>query len=315
MSGRPTRLWIATGVLCAALSFDHAARGETTGLRGIAADVAAARRLDEAKQANARREETDIELSQLTSQRLQAEQSVRSRVRALYRITRAGMAPVSGGFEAVRRHVARVKRLTSLVENDLSVLRRVEARERNLRVKADQRAAQVARAREDLGGSHQPLMAASPQAIPAGAMPASSGGFYGLRLADSAESSDFATRHGRLATPVAGEVRLVDARRRESQGSGLEFQAPAGTSVRAAAPGRVAFCDRYGSYGRLVIVDHGDGYYTAYGGLGSDDVRVGDDVSAFARLGSIGAEGNTPALYFEIRKGVKTLAPRAWLGL
>ena len=84
--------------------------------------------------------------------------------------------------------------------------------------------------------------------------------------------------------------------------------------MRAVAAGRVAFSDRYGSYGRLVILDHGDGYYTVYGGLGSVEVRVGDDLSRNARLGSIGTDFTPSALFFEVRKGTRTLEPRAWLG-
>jgi len=143
-----------------------------------------------------------------------------------------------------------------------------------------------------------------------------SGAFYGLRLSEPTDSTGFASKQGRLATPVAGEFRVVDARRSESDGSGIEFQAPSGTSVRAVAAGRVAFSDRYGSYGRLVILDHGDGFYTAYGGLGHVEVRTGDELSAFARMGSIAGDSRgAAALYFEVRKGTKTLPPRVWLGL
>jgi septal ring factor EnvC (AmiA/AmiB activator) len=77
------------------------------------------------------------------------------------------------------------------------------------------------------------------------------------------------------------------------------------------AAGRVAFADSYGSYGRLVILDHGDRYYTAYGGFAAIDVQVGDEVSKSARLGTADAS----AVYFEVRKGTKTEDARAWLGL
>jgi septal ring factor EnvC (AmiA/AmiB activator) len=110
-------------------------------------------------------------------------------------------------------------------------------------------------------------------------------------------------------------VRIRVARRDESDGPGLELQAPAGTPVRAVAAGRVAFSDRYGSYGRIVILDHGDGYYTVYGGLGAVEVRVGDDLSRDARIGSVGSDFNPPSLFFEVRKGTRTLEPRSWLGL
>jgi septal ring factor EnvC (AmiA/AmiB activator) len=139
---------------------------------------------------------------------------------------------------------------------------------------------------------------------------------YGIRVVDQAPASDgFESLRGRLASPVVGDVRMVPGQRAESDGPGLEMQAPVGTPVRAAAAGRVAFSDRYGSYGRLVILDHGDGYYTVYGGLGAVEVRVGDDLSREARIGSIGTDYSPSALFFEVRKGTRTLEPRPWLGL
>jgi septal ring factor EnvC (AmiA/AmiB activator) len=79
--------------------------------------------------------------------------------------------------------------------------------------------------------------------------------------------------------------------------------------------GRVAFADRYGAYGRIVILDHGAHYYTVSGTLGGVDVRVGDEVSAGERIGSVGDDGHGPLLYFEIRHGSQTVAPQSWLGL
>jgi murein DD-endopeptidase MepM/ murein hydrolase activator NlpD len=314
-----------TIALASGLILQPSARGESSALRGIAADVAAGRLLDDANTQDTRDDEADAELATLSTQEQQASQTLKTRVRALYRITRAGMAPVAGGFDAVRLHVARVRRMTLLVRSDLHTLRTLESRELSIKTRKHQQADARAKSAAELiaphplslAGRRSPLMAAN-SARPDGteAMPSPSGGFYGLRLSDSNDSTGFASKQGRLATPVAGEFRVVDARRSESDGSGIEFQAPAGTSVRAVASGRVAFSDRYGSYGRLVILDHGDGFYTAYGGLGSVEVRVGDELSAFARLGSIAASnGSMSALYFEVRKATKTLPPRQWLGL
>jgi septal ring factor EnvC (AmiA/AmiB activator) len=315
---RTARTSLAACILLSGLYAGRAARGESTApLRGIGADLAAAHMLEEVEHADRGSDGIENELSELEVRQMQAKQALRTRVRALYRITRAGMAPVAGGFDAVRRHVARIKRMTLLVRADLDAMHALEAREKGLRAEAAaQTAARAAKAREQLDPTPKQLLVRPlPAAAPAAARPASSGAFYGIRFSESNDSTGFAVQQGKLAAPVGGDVRVVDARRSESTGSGVEFQAPGGTTVRAAAAGRVAFCDRYGSYGRLVILDHGDGYYTAYGGLGSVDVRVGDDLSGYARLGTIAAEGGMPALYFEVRKGTRTLPPRQWLGL
>jgi len=140
-------------------------------------------------------------------------------------------------------------------------------------------------------------------------------GPYGLRVLDAKPESAFARERGNLAPPVSGEFSLRDARREESEGPGLEFLVRPGTAVRSCAAGRVAFSDLYGSYGRLVILDHGDNYYTVYGNLANVEVRVGDDLSKGARIGTVGSGRPDTALFFEVRRGTKALAPRSWLGL
>ncbi len=64
-----------------------------------------------------------------------------------------------------------------------------------------------------------------------------------------------------------------------------------------------------------MILDHGDGYFTVYGGLGNADVRVGDDIGRGAQIGDIGVDPGPPELYFEVRQGTRTLDARTWLGL
>ncbi len=323
--GVHTALWLA----CLLALGTPAVRAEPAAVGGIANDVEIAHLLDEIEAQTARQSHVTEELSQLDERKAQANKALRMRVRALYRITRAGMAPVAGGFDAVRKHVARARRLSSLIRNDAGQLQALGTRSVTLHAEASLGSSALGRAREQLAALQQ--QKAAPPALggggdgfgqvlaDTGSAPrsnASSGAFYGLRLADDAPAQDgFEALRGRLASPVSGETRVHDARREESDGPGLEFEAPSGTPVRAAAAGRVAFCDRYGSYGRLVIVDHGNGYYTAYGGLGVIEVRVGDDLSAQARIGSIGSESARPALFFEVRKGTRTLSPRVWLGL
>jgi septal ring factor EnvC (AmiA/AmiB activator) len=91
--------------------------------------------------------------------------------------------------------------------------------------------------------------------------------------------------------------------------------------VRAVFAGRVAFADKYEPFGQIVILDHGDHYYTLMGDLASIDVRVGDDLSAGAKVGTVGrgaAADSSKAgseLYFEVRHGSTTVEPGPWLGL
>jgi murein DD-endopeptidase MepM/ murein hydrolase activator NlpD len=91
--------------------------------------------------------------------------------------------------------------------------------------------------------------------------------------------------------------------------SGVDLAAATGTSVLAAADGTVAFVGVQGSYGNLVVVNHAQGYQTRYGQLGSVSVKVGQQVSKGAPIGTTGTSGkpssSEPHLHFEVRVNSK----------
>ncbi len=119
----------------------------------------------------------------------------------------------------------------------------------------------------------------------------------------------FESLRGDLPLPASGDVQLVD--RESNGGPGLQVRTRMGGAVRAIAAGRVVFAGEQSAYGRVVIVDHGQRYYTVYAGLGTVEVRPGDELSRSARVGSTGADG----VLLEIRKGTRSVPPRPWLGL
>ena len=124
-------------------------------------------------------------------------------------------------------------------------------------------------------------------------------------------------RVGGLGWPLSGNLlasyggTLPDGRRSE----GVLIGAPAGTTVKAVANGKVVFAEWMSGYGLLCIVDHGDGYMSLYAnndGLlreAGSDVRRGDGI---ASVGNSGGQG-VPALYFELRRNGKPVDPRTWL--
>jgi peptidoglycan hydrolase-like protein with peptidoglycan-binding domain len=86
--------------------------------------------------------------------------------------------------------------------------------------------------------------------------------------------------------------------------SGLDYAAPAGTPVRAAAAGTVRWSGWLdGGYGIVVTVDHGGGVRTWYAHLERTDVVPGEPVAAGALVGRVGATGSAtgPHLHFEVR--------------
>jgi septal ring factor EnvC (AmiA/AmiB activator) len=139
--------------------------------------------------------------------------------------------------------------------------------------------------------------------------------YGGNGIGPDTQGAGFVAARGRLLFPVVGRAEVRPAHREGTDGPGLEIHAAAGAVVRAVYAGRVAFADRYGPYGRIVILDHGDHYHTVSGDLGDIDVKIGQDVQAGERIGTVGDDGQGPMLYFEVRHGSQTVPPAAWLGL
>lgn len=131
----------------------------------------------------------------------------------------------------------------------------------------------------------------------------------------------FATLRGRLPAPAPGPIsvafgRVVNPRfNTVTVQNGIDIAAPAGTPVRAIAPGRVVHAGWFKGYGNLVIVDHGEGYHTLVAHLASMRTAMGEDVEAGAVLGAVGDSGSLkgPYLYFEVRERGRPVDPRPWL--
>ncbi|MFE5853535.1 peptidoglycan DD-metalloendopeptidase family protein [Streptomyces sp. NPDC056500] len=98
--------------------------------------------------------------------------------------------------------------------------------------------------------------------------------------------------------------------------TGTDFPAATGTAVRAAAAGIVQSALSGGPYGTHITLRHGGGLTSLYAHLSSMAVRAGQTVSRGARIGAVGATGNTtgPHLHFEARRGGRTVNPEPFLG-
>lgn len=98
--------------------------------------------------------------------------------------------------------------------------------------------------------------------------------------------------------------------------TGLDFAAPSGTNVRAAASGTVVSAGYSGAYGNRVVIKHANGYETTYNHLSKTSVSKGQKVSAGDSIGKVGSTGNSTGshLHFEVTLKGKFINPQTWLG-
>ncbi|MBI3755771.1 MAG: peptidoglycan DD-metalloendopeptidase family protein [Deltaproteobacteria bacterium] len=131
----------------------------------------------------------------------------------------------------------------------------------------------------------------------------------------------FAAMRGHLPMPVDGKIISMYGKVEHPKfhtvtfNNGVEIAANMGTEVRSVYNGRVAYSGWFRGYGKVVIVDHGSGYYTLFARLSkivkdiNSTVEKGDVLALVGDTGSI----KGPHLYFEVRQKGVPLDPLNWL--
>ena len=98
---------------------------------------------------------------------------------------------------------------------------------------------------------------------------------------------------------------------------GADFAAPAGTPVRAPAPGRVVLADELYYTGNTVIIDHGQGVYSILAHLRRISVPPGATVTTGIVVGEVGSTGRSsgPHLHWSLRVGEARVDPMSLVDL
>jgi septal ring factor EnvC (AmiA/AmiB activator) len=132
----------------------------------------------------------------------------------------------------------------------------------------------------------------------------------------------FAAVKGKLPFPVRGKV--VGGFGKTSHPEfpaevfrkGIDIKAPLGEEIKAVETGRVIFSGRFSGYGKMIIIDHGERYYTVYAHLYEILKKSGENAQKGEAIALVGDSGSLQGsrLYFEIRKDGQPLDPLRWLG-
>ncbi|MER9329183.1 peptidoglycan DD-metalloendopeptidase family protein [Mesorhizobium sp. M0488] len=127
-----------------------------------------------------------------------------------------------------------------------------------------------------------------------------------LPLANPAPGHSVTSPFGVRTDPLLGTAALH---------SGMDFRAPIGMAAKVTAPGIVTKAGWNGGYGRMVEVDHGNGFATRYGHLSEIDVTAGEKLDAGAVIGKTGSSGRStgPHLHYEVRHNGEAIDPLRFL--
>jgi septal ring factor EnvC (AmiA/AmiB activator) len=122
---------------------------------------------------------------------------------------------------------------------------------------------------------------------------------------------NFKNQKGRLSLPVRGNVI------REMHRRGIVIEAGKDSPIKAIYSGKVIYSGWFEGYGNIIIIDHGDKYYTVSAHASkllkgiNDRVTTGDIIALVGDTGSL----RGPCLYFEIRYQGKPQDPLKWLSI
>ena len=135
----------------------------------------------------------------------------------------------------------------------------------------------------------------------------------------------FSELKARLSLPAAGMIakRYGSPDGNGGKEKGVSIATRANGIVTAPCDGWIAYSGPYRSYGQLLIINAGDGYYVVLAGMSRSNVNVGQFVLAGEPVASMGdgtaqtaatiaIGASTPILYVEFRKDGASIDPGPW---
>jgi septal ring factor EnvC (AmiA/AmiB activator) len=135
----------------------------------------------------------------------------------------------------------------------------------------------------------------------------------------------FSQEKGRLPWPAPGKVlkNYGDPDGFGAETKGVSLAVATGATVASPVDSWVAFAAPYRSYGQLLILNAGEGYYMVLAGMERIQVSVGQFVLAGEPVAVMGAGGarasgtaaigaGEPVLYIELRKNDNVIDPQPW---
>lgn len=242
--------------------------------------------------------------------------SARKRVRELS----AEVAELNQGVEDIRRHQAQV--MAQLEEATQASIVELERILKRTGVDIDSLVKEIERTYSGEGGPFIPILYRTPNVardFPINEVSVANA----LDRLQRVNSLKIALDKLPLAVPLRATYRFSSGfgpRRHPVTGrwirhNGIDMAAPKGTPIYTPIGGVVKFAGRQGGYGNVVKIRHSLGYETVYAHMSKIDVKKGDTVSRWTKVGEVGTTGRSTGnhLHYEIRRYGEPLNPRKFI--
>ena len=119
------------------------------------------------------------------------------------------------------------------------------------------------------------------------------------------------TTTSKMIKPVSGSI-LRGFSKKSGGNEGIDYAAPTGTNVKAAATGTVALISKSVGDTTIVLLRHSGNLYTVYSNITNVALKKGQSVTAGSTVGIV-AGGSPSFLHFEVRKGTEAVDPTPYL--
>lgn len=267
------------------------------------------------------------------------------RLRALYKMHMIGRMDVAGMPSSVFDFFLRQNSMKSIVEFDFQVIDRqhrdlagVEKLEEEMRKEIQSRTLLEAELNDQIRINHsetqkkelilkeirqkKKLSLAAVESLKLAAIQLDSR-MEALRPAEVKKpgGSSFSDHQGRLMIPVEGEI--ISEFGSSTSGDykaftfqkGIDIKADRGEPVKSVFKGEVMFAQWLKGYGNVLIINHGDNYYTLYAHVEEMFKQEGENVETGDVIATAGDTGSIKGLclHFEVRHHGKPVDPMKWL--
>jgi len=134
-------------------------------------------------------------------------------------------------------------------------------------------------------------------------------------------ANNFADYKGLLKMPVQGKIATHFGQYKNKKlnitsfRNGINIKTDRGEPIHAVSAGTILYSDWFKGYGNMVIIDHGNNYYTVYANAEEIFKEKGNTVEIGEVIATVGDTGSItgPGLYFEVRHHGKSINPLLWI--